>query len=116
MWISGKGTWPKNALRVSHRSAVERVVGDLVQLDVGPDVLPFPFGERVELDQLELRVPFDQLGVRARGRLLAADAGDPGFVAFQNPRQRLHLPLVAALVRLAFPELVAELLGLLLRG
>src|SRR3989475_6422066 len=88
---------------------MERVVGDLVQLDVGPDVLPLPFGERVELDQFELRVPFDQLGARARGRLLAADAGDPGFVAFQGSRQRLPLPLGAALVPLAPPELFSQL-------
>src|SRR5881397_4339897 len=94
---------------------VERVVGDLVQLDVRPDVLGLPPGERVELDQPELGVPFDQLGVRARRGLLASDAGDPGLVTFQGTRQRLHLPLVAALVRPAHPELVAELFGLLLR-
>src|SRR5439155_10483223 len=72
---------------------VERIVGDLVQLDVGPDVLGRPPGERVELDQSELQVPFDQLGVRARGRLLASDAGDPGPIAVQRARQRLYLTL-----------------------
>src|SRR5256712_3512790 len=83
---------------------VERVVGDLVQLDVGPDVLGLPPGERVELDQPELGDPFDQLGVRASGRLLASDDGDTGLVTIQHARHRPPLPLVAALVRPVLPE------------
>src|SRR6476469_2323298 len=59
---------------------VQRVVGNLVDLDICPDALFVPVGERVELPDA---VPFRPLQLRRRRsarRLVAADARDPGVV------------------------------------
>src|SRR5690242_19927702 len=82
---------------------VQRVVGQVALVDALPDVLLGPVDQRVVLPQLPLLVPLDGLGVRARGRLLAPDAGDPGVRAGQRALQRRHLGLAAALRRAPGP-------------
>src|SRR6267142_2552403 len=70
---------------------VQRVERNLVDLDVGPDALLVPVGERVELpDPVALR-PLQLRGRRAARRLVAANAGDPGVVRAERFEQRLYL-------------------------
>src|SRR5437660_2959834 len=83
---------------------VKRVVRNLVDVDVGLDALRVPVDERLDLpDAVALR-PLDLLRVRARRRLLAPDARDPGVVAGESSLERLDLADVAAAVRLGLPE------------
>src|SRR6266498_1361337 len=59
---------------------VQRVVGNLVDPDVGPDPLLVPVGERVQLpDAVALRPLHLRRGRAARG-LVAPDPRDPGVV------------------------------------
>src|SRR2546423_11518756 len=61
---------------------VQRVVRDLVDLDVGPDAFLVPVGERVELpDAVALR-PLQLRRRRSARRLVSADAGDPALIRF----------------------------------
>src|SRR5207247_6234116 len=62
---------------------VQRVVGNVMPLDMGPDILRRPACQGIELDQFELRVPVDDLRSRATGRLFATNAGDPGLIRLQ---------------------------------
>ena len=63
---------------------VKRIVGNVVLHDVTPQVLRRPAGQWVDLDQTKLRISLDDADVRARGRLLAPDACDPGAQARQH--------------------------------
>src|SRR5688572_26115500 len=59
---------------------MQRVVRNLVHVDVGLDALRVPVDDRLHLpDAVSLR-PLDLLSVRARRRLLAPDAGDPRVI------------------------------------
>src|SRR5881275_1408684 len=68
---------------------VKRVVGNLVDLDVGPDALLVPVGERVQLPDLVALRPLHLRRGRAARRLVAADAGDPAVVGLERLQQRL---------------------------
>src|SRR5262245_61275595 len=68
---------------------VERVVGNLVHLDVGPDALLVPVRERVHLPDAVALGPLHLRRLRAARRLVAADAGDPGGVRLERRQQRL---------------------------
>src|SRR6478735_12797624 len=92
---------------------VQRVERNLVDLDVGPDALLVPVGERVELpDPVALR-PLQLRGRGAARGLVAADAGDPGVVRAERFEQRLDLADMAAAIRVGFPEVRALALVLL---
>lgn len=67
------------------------VVGNFVDLDVGPDIGPAPSRQWVDLDQLELVVPFDQSSISSRRGLIAPNSGDPCIVPLQHTSQRLNL-------------------------
>src|ERR671931_1109962 len=83
---------------------VQRVVRNLVDVEVGLHALRVPVDDGLHLpDAVALR-PLDLLRVRARERLLAADAGDPRVIGRQRTLERLDLADVAAAVRLALPE------------
>src|SRR6266516_5973175 len=74
---------------------VQRVIRNLVDLDVGPDALLVPVGERMELpDAVALRPLQLRRGGAARG-LVAADPGDPGVVRPERLEQGLDLADVA---------------------
>src|SRR5918997_425576 len=62
---------------------VEGMVGEIVSLHVAPHVLVAPLGQRIELPDAPRGVPFHVFRVRARGRLLAPDPGDPGRRALE---------------------------------
>src|SRR2546421_11062007 len=83
---------------------VQRVVRDLVDVDVRLHALRVPVDERLDLPDAVPLAPLDAARAGPRGRLLAADAGDPGVVAAERPLERLDLPDVAALVRPRLPE------------
>src|SRR3712207_2978844 len=74
---------------------VERVVGHVVLDDVPPHVARRPSGQRVDLDEPELRVALDDRGPGARGSLLAPDGRDPGAETRQHLAQRLDLAQTA---------------------
>src|SRR3954447_5124604 len=78
---------------------VQRVVRQVARVDPPPEVLLGPVEERVVLPDPALVVELDRLGVGPRGRLLAADAGDPGVGAAERPFQRGDLALAAAVRR-----------------
>src|SRR6266566_5143496 len=86
---------------------VQRVVWNLVDLDVGPDALLVPVRQRVELpDPVAVR-PLQLRRRRAARRLVAADAGDPGVVRAECLQEGLDLADVAAAIRVGFPEIRA---------
>src|SRR5215510_5085010 len=86
---------------------VERVVGNLVHLDVRPDALLVPVRERVHLpDAVALR-PLELRRLGAARRLVAADAGDPGVVRVEGREQRLDLADLAATIGVALPQIRA---------
>src|SRR3712207_959557 len=91
---------------------VERVVGHVVLDDVPPHVARRPRGQRVDLDEPELRIALDDSGPRARGRLLAPDGRDPRAEARQHLAQRLDLAQATTLFRVALPEPLAAEVGL----
>src|SRR3954469_21722733 len=70
----------RNAADRPEADVVQRVVGNLVDRDVGPDALLVPVGERVQLPDLEAVRPLHLRRVGAARGLVAADAGDPGVV------------------------------------
>ena len=67
---------------------VQRVVRQVALVDAPPQVLVAPEGERVVLPQPASLVALDQLGVRARRPLLAANARDPALGAGQRAFER----------------------------
>src|SRR5712692_2295311 len=76
---------------------VQRVIWEVVLLDVRPNLVSGPRGQRRDLRQaLVLPVGRDDESMRARRRLLAADTGDPRVVAMQRPREGPRLPDIAA--------------------
>src|SRR2546421_5232641 len=85
---------------------VQRVVRDLVDVDVGLDALRVPVDERLDLPDAVPLAPLDAARTGPRRRLLPADAGDPGVVAGERTLERLDLPNVAALVGARLPETV----------
>src|SRR5882724_6116635 len=74
----GTRAWHAADRRIAR--VVQRVVGNLVHVDVGLDPLRVPVHDWLDLpDAVALR-PLDALGVGASQRLLAPDARDPGVV------------------------------------
>ena len=94
---------------------VQRVVREAAFADVGPAVLVAPVGERVRLPELVLLVPAELRRVRARRRLVAADAGDPGVEVAERAHQRLDLRDREVEVGVRLPDVLAvrrsELVG-----
>src|SRR5215210_6257045 len=101
---------PEDGTRARHAAdrriarVVQRVVRNLVHVDVGPHAFGIPVDDGLDLpDAVALR-PFDPLCAGARQRLFAADTGDPRLVRGERALERLDLADVAAAVRVALPE------------
>ena len=92
------GAGAGGAANAGVKLVVQRVVSHVVELDVMPNVTPGPVGQRIEFDGFALcQFGFiAQRHVGAGARLFTAQAGDPGFFAFQGTLQRLHLADAAA--------------------
>src|SRR6185369_13029181 len=56
---------------------MQRIVRQVIFLDVFPDLVIGPCRQRVELDHPVGIIPFDQAGICTESRLIAADPGDP---------------------------------------
>src|SRR5438132_3631710 len=85
---------------------VQRVVRNLVDVDIGLDALGVPVDERLDLpDAVALR-PLHPLGSGAGRALLAADSGDPRVVLGQRALEWLDLAKVAAAVGVGLPQAV----------
>ena len=75
---------------------VQRVRGYVVRADVTPDVVLAPVRQRRELHEAVLRIVRENRRVRARDRLVAAQARDPQSLAGQRAGQRPDLAQFAA--------------------
>src|ERR1700760_4379717 len=107
------------AVRAADRGVaaiVKRVVRKTVLMDVVPDVSLGPVGERVQLPEAKFLVPGQLRGPGSGAGIRPADAGDPAVYGCEGAAHRLDLAHSAAGVRVALPELVAVLVGLLLEG
>src|SRR5215216_7853450 len=71
---------------------MQRIVRQVILLDMFPDLITRPCRKRIELDHLIGIVPFDKFCVGAESRLVAADAGDPGIVVGKELSLRDDLP------------------------
>ena len=91
------------------------VVGNFIDTNVGPDILPRPLREGIDFDQLKFLVPFDQLRIGSCGRLIPPDPGDPCVEFFEYSGERLHFAQLATLIGMARPQRVTMLSGLLVR-
>src|SRR5918994_4263295 len=85
---------------------VQRVVGDVVLVDVGPDLLLRPIGEWVQLPEPEAPVPAELRRPSARLGVRAANAGDPQIDGGEGGAHRLDLADSAARIGVSSPELV----------
>src|SRR5262245_56619937 len=85
-------------------AVMQLVVGHLVDLDIGPDVGPGPFGERIHLHELKLAVPFNEFGIRSGRCLFTPDTGDPGIESLKDTGEWLDFSQFAAAVGIAGPE------------
>src|SRR4051794_19525330 len=86
----------RDAADRAEADVVQRVVGNLVHGDVRPDALLVPVRERMQLPDLVALRPLYFRRRRSAGRLVAADARDPGLVWGERLEQRLDLADVAA--------------------
>lgn len=93
---------------------VQLVVGDVVGMDVGPDVRFGPFYQRSDFDDIVLVVPAQDRCAGPCGRLVAAQGGDPGGAAVQGLAHGDDFADAAALVGVAAVEVRA--VGALLFG
>ena len=97
-------------------AVMQFVVGNFMDPNVGPDILPLPLRERIDFYQLKLLVPLDQLRIGSRGRLVPPDPGEPCVESLEHSGERLHFAQLATLIGMARPQRITILGGLLLRG
>src|SRR5439155_21721733 len=109
--VLGAGDRPRTRDAADRRVArvVQRVVRDLVDVDVRLHALGVPVDDRLDLPDAVALGPLDLLRVGARQGLLAADAGDPGVVAGQRALERLDLADPAAAVRVGLPQAIRRI-------
>ena len=84
-------------------AVMERVIRYFVNMDIGPDVAPRPFGKRIDLHQLKFGVPLDQFRMGSGRRLIPPDSRNPGVEPFEDAGKRFDFPQLAAAVRIAGP-------------
>src|SRR5207245_2397085 len=87
---------------------VQGVVRNLVDRDVRLHALRVPVDQRLHLPDAVALGPLELLRVRARRRLLAANARDPRVVARERTLERLDLADVAAAVGLRLPQAIGR--------
>ena len=79
-------SWMDGSCAVSAANArvieiMQRIVGDIVLADVCPDFIDCPVNNWVDLDDLELGVPFDFARLRTSSSLISPDSRDPSIQA-----------------------------------
>ena len=80
------------------------IVGNVVLAHIAPYHVRGPVGDRIDLYQLELVIPFDLSRRCASAGLPAANGGDPGAQLGQFLLQRFHFAKRAAQVGIAAPQ------------
>src|SRR5919198_4077076 len=100
---AGNGARARHAADRRVALVVQRVVRNLVHVDVGLDALGVPVDDGLHLPHPVALRPLELLRVRARQRLLTADAGDPRVIRLESALERLDLANVAAAIRLRLP-------------
>jgi len=85
-------------------SVVQRIVGNLILLDVVPNHRRAPIGDGVDFVESKFCVPLDLARRGAVGRLIAANGCGPRAEPGELAAKRLDLSKIAALVRIAGPE------------
>src|SRR3954453_16494180 len=108
--LRGRRPRARDAPDRAEADVVERVVGNLVDRDVGPDALLVPVGPGMQLPGLVALRPLHLRGGRAARRLVAADSGDPSVVGLERLQQRLDLADVAAGGGIGLPQVSGPLL------
>src|SRR5215208_2769082 len=83
LFLGARRPGARNAADRAEAHVVERVVGNLVDGDVGPDPLLVPVGERVQLPDAVALGPLHLRRGRAARRLVAADPGNPGAIGLE---------------------------------
>src|SRR6266571_4223337 len=106
------GTRARDAADRRIARVVQRVVGNLVHVDVRLHALRVPVDERLDLPDAEALRPLDLLGVRASRALLAPNPCDPRVVRLEGTLEWLDLADVAAAIRIALPQIRPLLDGL----
>src|SRR5436309_2603874 len=94
----------RNAADRAVADVVQRVVRNLIHLNVGPNSLFVPLCQRMELPNTVALGPFELRRAGPARRLIAPDARDPGVVGLEDAEERLDLPDLAAAVGIALPE------------
>src|ERR1700751_3157826 len=92
-WLGARRAADRGVAKV-----MQRVVGKVVLVDVSPQVLLRPVGQRVDLPDAPALVPLELGRVRARRRLLTADPRDPRLNSLERPFERIHLGHAAAVL------------------
>ena len=82
---------------------MQRVIGQVVRLDMLPYLVTRPLSQRIELDHLVGIIPFDKFCICPECRLVATDAGDPGVVVGEELPLRDHFTDLATGIRVAIP-------------
>ena len=95
VFADGDRARARRAADAREEAVVERVVRDVVHVEVVPDVGPAPVGERAELAAAGV-VGRLELDLGALARLLAAQARDPRRAAGEHAAERLDLAHRAA--------------------
>ena len=57
---------------------VERIVRDVIRINIRPNLLPGPRSQGIDFHQLKSLIPFYEPSIRSCGRLIASNARDPG--------------------------------------
>src|SRR4029077_14654307 len=96
-------------------AVVQRVIRDVVLANVMPNLLGRPVRDRVDLHELELRVPLHFAGRGSCGGLIPADCCDPRPQLGEFLFKRFYFSEAAALVGIAGPKRSPMLTLLLLR-
>ena len=73
-------------------------------VDVPPDLMGRPIGDRIDFHQMKFRVPCDLCRGGAKDSLVAANAGNPGVQSGKLLAEGFDLAERAASVRIAMPE------------
>ena len=70
---------------------VERIIGNILLVDIGTHLLAIPVKERVIFEDPIGLIPLDDLMVATFGRMFGAQTGDPNLLSVQRTFQRFYL-------------------------
>src|SRR3981081_4332192 len=86
---------------------MERVVRDVMFVEIAPNLFRSPIRDRIHLHQPEFSVPLDFSGILTNRSLVAANTRDPRTQLTKFAAERLNLAQIAALVGILRPEVLS---------